>query len=863
MLYIGCGALLLLFSYLLYRQITVANRRRELTTRLRMRLEEIKQAESAFNSQTHDAAGYFAQYTLRTWKQRYDQLFADINGVPYQATDLSSLEKATIQSFLDYHQRGEELRLAYNTAFIPAELERFDHLFSHIEGRSLDVQQRTAIVSDEDNSLVVAGAGSGKTTTIVGKVKYVLERYRTSPDNILLISFTNKSASTLAERIGIEGMKPKTFHKFGKDIICAVDGRQPSLYDEQQFGSFITSVFQQLAKDPAYAKKVTTYFLRYLKPVKAWGDFPDQGAYIQHLKDNNFRSYKSIERSVNGKVTYKQEVVKSVEECRIANFLLFHGVEYQYEAPYEHATASSQHAQWKPDFTIQQDDKTVYLEHFGVDREGNVPHFFAKKGQSVAEAGARYRSKMEWARQTSQAHGTTLVESYSYEMDENVLFVNLRDNLTQQGIVLHLKTPIEMWNIISDAAADEVTSFTSLLQTFITLMKSNDFSIEDIRRQNAHISDEPQQQRNLRFVELVAPIYERYQQELAKRQELDFSDLINRATEHIKSGKYRQAFDYIIIDEFQDISQSRYRLIQALKNQNPHCKLFCVGDDWQSIYRFAGSDMSLFKHFPRYFGHTVKSKIETTYRFHEPLIQHSSTFITQNPNQVQKTLKSGSTGKSTDYRIVYNPSEEQDNTGVLQQILDELIVNVPGIDQKELLLLGRYSFDLKRIKNTNRTFTVDSSGALSYAYQDEQGNRATLHLQFLTVHKSKGLEADIVILLNCNSGKLGFPSEMSDDPVLGLVLSEADQFENGEERRLFYVALTRAKEQVILVTDSAFKSKFITELEAKIENVALKKCPVCISADMVKRSGTSNGKQWAFYGCSNYAYGCEYREWIR
>ncbi|MDF7815723.1 UvrD-helicase domain-containing protein [Hymenobacter sp. YC55] len=831
------------------------------TTALRRWLEELTQAEASFQLHSTFAAGYFDHTQLVRWKERYRPAFMEVDGVAYQATDLTSLQKATIESFLDHYHRADELRDAYNRDFVAHELQQYDHLFSHIEGRSLDVQQRTAIVSDEINSLIVAGAGSGKTTTIIGKVKYVLDRYHTPADNILLISFTNKSAETLAKRIGIEGMAPKTFHKFGKDIISAVQGKQPSLYDDSQFGAFITRTFHELMQTPAYAEQVTTYFQHYLKPVKPSEEFKDQGEYIQHLKDNNFRSYKTVGKSFQGKTTYKQEVVKSVEECHIANFLLFHGVEYRYEAPYEVDMASAQHAQWKPDFTIMQGDTTLYLEHFGIDRQGQVPAFFAKPGQSRAAASQRYREKMAWARETSQTYNTTLVESFSYEMQEGTLFDTLTANLTKHGIVLQRKAPAEIWQIISTAAGEEVKSFSKLLQTFIILLKSDNVSLEQVRQQIQRIPHQHQRQRSQRFLDVVAPLYVRYQQHLADRREIDFSDLINLATDYIASGEYQKRFNYIIIDEFQDISKGRYRLIKAITATNPQCKLFCVGDDWQSIYRFAGSDMALFKNFEQHFGFCLQSKIETTYRFHEPLITHSSAFITRNPVQTPKTLKSAGAGKQTDYRIVYSAYEEQDDTAALKQTLDELLAQVPGIAQKELLLLGRYSFDWKRIKNTTHTFGTDPANkVLTYAGVDHQGHRQTLSLPFMTVHKSKGLEADIVVVLNCNAGKLGFPSEMSDDPVLSLLLSASDQYENGEERRLFYVALTRAKEQVILVTDPSAKSKFITELEVVGLSGALTKCPVCVTADLIKRSGTKDGTPWAFYGCSNYAYGCTHRE---
>ena len=179
---------------------------------------------------------------------------------------------------------------------------------------------------------------------------------------------------------------------------------------------------------------------------------------------------------------------------------------------------------------------------------------------------------------------------------------------------------------------------------------------------------------------------------------------------------------------------------------------------------------------------------------------------------------------------------------------------------KEVFILGRYSFDLKnRIKNEDNFFTINAVvNIVHYTKRDATGNIQKISAKFMTVHKAKGLEADIVIILNCNSGKLGFPSEISDDPVLNLLLSEADQFENGEERRLFYVAMTRAKEMVYFVSDSSYKSKFIAELEVESVDNAIKKCPQCRTADLVKKQGPNS----TFYGCSNFMYGCTYKEWI-
>ena len=507
-------AVVALVGYVLYRMMDADSKRKELTRKLRELLVEMEQAEAAFATYTSHAVGYFDHHNKENWKNQYRQLFALATGLPFISSALTPSEKEICRSFLDHYNRVDSIRDAFNEAFVPEEIRRFDQFFSHIEGRSLDVQQRTAIVRNEDSSLIVAGAGSGKTTTIVGKVAYLVERYGAQPDNILLISFTNKSAAQLQARLGNDGVVPRTFHKFGKDVICAVEGKQPSLYDDSQFPHFLRTSFGEMMKDSAYAQLVTTFFQYDLKPAKDPATFQSQGEYIQHLKDNNFRTYKQVTKTFKGKTTLKNEVVKSVEEYHIANFLFIHGVDYEYEAPYEHATASAQHAQWKPDFTITHGDQRVYLEHFGIDRQGNVPAFFNKPGRPEGEAGALYWRKINFARETSRRLDTVLVESFNYEMSEGTLFANLVENLSRLGIPLHPKTPEEVWEIQASAAKDDVQSFHTLLRTFLTLMKSNNYSVEEVRAQAAQQADERLRLRSIRFLDIVLPLYARYQQEL-------------------------------------------------------------------------------------------------------------------------------------------------------------------------------------------------------------------------------------------------------------------------------------------------------------------------------------------------------------
>jgi DNA helicase-4 len=834
-------------------------RRKKLYSFFKAIIEKVKEANINFENCLLFENGYFSNFALRAWVNTSKLIYKKMEGKSPNDINLLKEEVDAIDTFRKYFDNCHALREDYNERFLKEELIIYNDFFNNIEGRNLDLQQRTAIINDEDNNLIIAGAGSGKTTTLVGKVNYIIDRYNVNPEEILLISFTRKSATALKERIKIEEAEVNTFHKFGKDVILESEKKKPNIFEEDQFTPLIRKYFNQQVKKEEYISKITQYFIDYMKPAKSQFEFESQGDYIQYLKDKNFRSYKLIPiKGRDLRTTFNLEVVKSIEECKIANFLLFNGIEYKYEFPYEHETATEEFCQYKPDFTIFQDDRKIYIEHFGISRNGDVPSWFT--GENGKSAREKYHLGMDWKRQIHEDNNTILIETYSYEMSEGELFSNLTQKLIQNGITLTPKGPQEIWEILQTAAKEEVNSLLTLFQTFINLMKSNNLDIQDIEDRNKQVYTGFIKERNNLFLDIIKPIYENYQRYLVERGEIDFNDMINKATEYIKNGRYSRRISYILIDEFQDISIGRYNLIKAIKDKNPSCKMFCVGDDWQSIYRFTGSDLALFKDFEKYFGYTSKSKLETTYRFHEPLISVSSDFILKNPNQSIKELKGTTANKNTSYRIEYSFSENFDDTEALNSVLQGLIT-IENIEQKEIMILGRYSFDFERIKNDSNTFIINQDDpSISFKYTDDKDEDHIINMPFLTVHKAKGLEADIVILLNCNSGKFGFPAEMTDDEVLNLLLSEADQFENGEERRLFYVAMSRARERIYFITDHLYKSKFINELEIDCDQTSNRKCPRCHSADLIlRRTGVAkNGCNYKFYGCSNYLYGCDY-----
>lgn len=806
--------------------------------------------------------GYFNNNKLSLWKTSIYSLYNELGKYDIDTLKLDNSIVSDIKQLRNNYDKGESTRASYNKRFIERELNECDTLFSNIEGQSLDAQQRLAVIKDEDNNLVIAGAGSGKTTTVAGKVAYVIDRFKVKPDEILLITFTKKASDEMKHRIKQKmniDIEVNTFHSFGRKVIGEATNDMPSVIEEKQFYAEMRNIFNSLFKDSDYASKVIKFITEYRLEPKDDNDFKSHGEYITYLKDNNIRTYKQVEVVINGRKTMLREYCKSLEEVQIANFLFLNGVNYKYEEPYQYKTSDNIYAQYKPDFYLP--DYDIYIEHFGlIDRNNNVPNWFSSSNGLSAKA--KYNSDIAWKRDTHSNYETTLVETFSYENKEGVLLEKLKTKLAVKGVVFKQRTNEEIWKILNSIAKDEVSALDTLINTFLNLFKSNNFEIKNLIEQIESYKEESIKNRYLLFLDIFTPILTKYNEFLKSKNLIDFSDMINDAAFYISKNKFKNKYKYIIIDEFQDTSIGRFNLINALLQCNRACRLFAVGDDWQSIYRFAGSDISLFTEFEKHFGVTEFSKIETTYRFSSSMIDISSKFILANPNQTAKELKPFTDDTLSPIEIILSNSFKNDDPypfiDALNQINEENLVSNKKL---KILALSRYNHIIELYKERTDLFSVK--------YNDVEKNFTITYLelphlpvQFLSVHRSKGLQGDFVIILNCVSGQYGFPSEQADDPILNLLLSKSDQFKNGEERRLFYVALTRSKRKTFITTNSIYKSKFIDEIDPNYIVDGNSKCPICKEGDRLVKEGINrNGNPYVKYSCSNWSFGCDYLAW--
>ena len=427
--------------------------------------------------------------------------------------------------------------------------------------------------------------------------------------------------------------------------------------------------------------------------------------------------------------------MRSFEECEIANFLYLNGIDYEYEAPYEHDLATSEKRQYKPDFHLP--EHGIYIEHFGIDAAGNTAAFVDRE---------QYWRDMEWKRGVHAEHGTVLVETFSHEQTDGRLLRNLTEKLEVHGVTL---SPIPREEIF--AALDRqgrIDPFTRLVATFLQHFKGSRLSFDEVAKRAGAHRDRTRAQA---FLSVFRPILERYQEALASSGEIDFHDMINRATDLVETGRYRSPYGYILVDEFQDISPSRARLLEALLDNSPGTQLFAVGDDWQAIYRFGGSDIAVMREFGDHFGAFERIDLATTFRCADRIAAVATDFVLRNPAQIRKTVRAT---RIADRPAVYVGLPGEQQFSLLKEALGRIAEDARRHEGKsKVLLLGRY-----------RHLRPRNLDALAKQYPG-------LGFTWMTVHRSKGLEADYAVVLGLCSGKHGFPVEIADDPLLDLVLA--------------------------------------------------------------------------------------------
>ncbi|WP_447018823.1 UvrD-helicase domain-containing protein [Shewanella algae] len=712
------------------------------------------------------------------------------------------------------------LRSKYEAIF----LEKRKAFFDRVESNPLTQEQRLGVLRSNEKNMVLAAAGTGKTSVIVAKALDLIDRKLASPSEILVLAYNRDAAEELQERLADKAKKSNidletppqisTFHALGRKLLRESGvPTHMSVFTEDDFKlkQWVTKWIEDYLR--ADTSRVYDLIELSTQPVNPF-DFKSKADYERYIRDNEFR-------------TLNNELVKGYQELQIANFLFINRVQYRYEAPYVSKRRINIGFDYKPDFHLE--GTNIYIEHFGVDRNGKTrPDIDAIK----------YVESMKSKRALHKECETVLIETFHYEWCENTLLSGLRDKLASKGIKLDPMDPNEIFEKLNKER--HIANWSDLMKKALQairverltkeLMKSR-FELAKIHRPE-------------KYSELLDALHQGYVTELNNQNAIDFDDMIIRAIQVVTQGKFKPNWKYILVDEFQDISAARMEFIQSLVEKGPDPSLTVVGDDWQSIYRFSGGKLELTTRFGEMVGSYTETKLQKTFRYNNSIANTAGQFIMENPEQFKKHIETHS--KVNQPQVFLLDDKVGNQQGVYERVL-EVVQKIRENDASgSVAIIARYNYLLQEAKQ-----------AISSA-------RLSNNINFWSFHRSKGLEADYCILIGFFQGKSGFPNENRNEAIIEALLPSLDSYPHSEERRLLYVGITRARHKSYIIADPTAPSDFITELLApKYEiNIVSKtfqeqyrkifKCPNCEDGYLRLISG----KFGEFYSCST-GQGCD------
>ena len=790
------------------------------------------------------------QYLSRMMKS-YDDLIAE---------DGSKVITAHNDNYVNQHLQSEKTYL--------------DNILKKVDPAiCLDEEQRQVVLSDEDYTLVIAGAGAGKTTTVAAKVKYLVDRKHIDPKQILVISFTNKAVGELRSKINKAlniDCPVTTFHKTGYAILRRQEEERKLIVDSGFMFNVITNYLKgNILENPELVEKLILFFGSYFDAPYE-GD--DLNAFFNYIAKADFSTLRGnmaeyteeiINKRTGKRITIVRETMRSTQEVIIANFLYLNSIDYVYEKPYPFNILRS-HKPYTPDFTITQGGKVAYIEHFGITEDGQNNRYSKDELE-------RYKKAVNDKVLLHREHKTDLIYTFSGYKDGRDVLVHLYEKLLEHGFILKERSAKEVFEKIVNTEENRyIANLVKLVCTFIQNFKTNGYSFEQFNSFRFKSNNV----RTKLFLDICEQCYHEYSKRLKEKNAIDFEDMINDSAKIIQeqeiNGK-KLDFKYIIVDEYQDISRQRFNLTKEL-SKLCNAKIIAVGDDWQSIYAYAGSDISLFTHFKDTFGYGLELSITKTYRNAQEVIDIAGGFIQKNTAQIRKALVSP--------KHILNPviidtyTEEVDRKlyegkggkyfligKTVERIIKQIYQDNPN---SSILLLGRYGFDAYNLgKSADFIYDEKSGNLYSRTFENKP-------IEFMTVHRAKGLGYDNVIIINARNEVYGFPSQVKEDPVLKFVVKDDHSIAYAEERRLFYVALTRTKNRVYIVTPKEHPSEFVVELlkdypkikvngdlvlDDTTESMVVNRCPICGYPLQLRYKKAYGLKLWI---CSNEPEICDF-----
>lgn len=663
---------------------------------------------------------------------------------------------------------------ARNSAWAGRERVRHAAVFAEVGAAS--AAQQTIAVRDAARTLVSAGPGGGKTTLLVAKVAHLLAAGACRPERILVLAYTRAAAESVRGRLdaalGERGraVVVRSFHGLAMEVLASATGARPEIaplatQPEQGVRLLDDALRAAMESDPLSRKKALDFFAYHLHPVQEAHDFPSSEAFRGHLRGLGLR-------------TLAGERVKSRGEWLVANWLFMHGIAYHYEHPVPSRELGAGDRPYRPDFFLPEFGVTI--EHLGLDRAGNPPPFVDR---------AYYHRIVAWKRRWHAERGWKLVETQAWEAMEGVLPAALGWRLAQAGVPVRELPWEELRAKLKDHGAPR--RLAALAWRFLRLARASGAD-GDFRRRKAQTL--PRRERHHAFLDLLAPMERAYDEAVGAEGRMDFDGLIARATQAVERGAWPSpavpSFSAILVDEAQDWSLPRAGFVRALaRAQSGEGRLFAVGDPRQSIFHFAGADADLARRFSGFFGEAEHLRLEESHRMDPALRRAAEAFIRgaapvdapAAPISVIRARDMAQGAREALALLARTPAASGAR---------------PSAHPVSILLLARTGATLRRLRLPRLA-----------------GSFPQFTLDARTIHAAKGLEADCAVVLDLAEGR--FPSAKRDDPVLRLAQTATDPAPFAEERRLFFVALTRARSGVVLVADAARPSGFVGEVAGR------------------------------------------------
>jgi len=660
----------------------------------------------------------------------------------------------------------------------------------------LSDKQKDAVLSDDKRLLVLAGAGSGKTKTLIQKIIYLLFAKQIRPRNILAITFTKNAANEMIDRLiftadttgiykkiimnkkisykdkekaryeymakypWIRNITVKTFHslcysimrKHGspefdnkfKVLIDKLDEDELEIHNKatETQDEIIRDLIVKRCEDIDYLLKLKRYILDFY--VDKIQTIP---RYQTQLYDNKIYT------------TLRGEKVRSKSERYIADWLYRHNVDYVYEP-----IIDLKDFQFTPDFFIP--EINTYIEHVSNLSKGTKE----KEEQFDLTGHTLFKTFENMTRNINEFYAAL----------ERIVFGRF-DKKISENTAIRYEEEFKSYH-------DKVHIF---IQYVISAIDKIKVSNHDFNKVYDKAMSSPYDRVKI-FYELLKPVYDDYHDYCTRKSYLDFNDLLLKTVDLLKNNNdvknhYRELFQYVLVDEFQDVNNVQVELLFEILDEKT--QLFCVGDDWQSIYGFRGSEVEYIVNFETYFPTAVIKKLSINYRSNDVIVNASNEVIKNNKFKIDKEIKSANSSGKKIY-LYCAQREEEDGVNTVAEKIQQLYKS--GFVKEDILCLYR------------RTDT--------YKPYSQKFREKGLKVQARTIHASKGLEAKIVFIIGLKDGIGGFPNVWEDDQIFQIIRRTNYDLLMEEERRLFYVALTRAKEELFLISEQGNESIFLAEI---------------------------------------------------